>query len=105
VAGPPPVPGRDIHALTASEMEARIRQTGVNMQRLGAESRREMDGVRARYGIKDGKAVLAETARIQAEYQPRMNHEAATIKALDDEIRRRCPRGAALNAMQPTCGP
>lgn len=36
MAGPPPVPGRDIHALTASEMEARIRQAGVNMQRLGA---------------------------------------------------------------------
>jgi hypothetical protein len=85
-------------------MESRIQQAGANMRRLNDESHRELDALRARYGVKDGKTLLSESNRIQAEYQPRIAREAAIIKALDDEIRKRCPRGAALNATQPTCG-
>jgi len=104
VIGPSAIPGRDIHTLTAREMESRIQQAGANMRRLNDESHRELDALRARYGVKDGKTLLSESNRIQAEYQPRIAHEAAIVKALDDEIRKRCPRGAALNSTQPTCG-
>lgn len=104
VVGPSPVIGRDIHTLTAREMEARIQQASSNMRRLAEESHRETEAVRARYGTKDGRTVISEIKRIEAEYTPRMDREAATIKALDEERQKRCPRGAAFYASQPSCG-
>ena len=103
VVGPPPVVGRDIHTLTSREMQARIRTAGDRLSHLADELRRETAAVRARYGTKDGRTALAEMQRVEAEYKPRMDREAATIKALADEEQKRCPRGAALNASQPTC--
>lgn len=104
VVGVPLFGGRDIHAMGFGEMESRLRASTRAERVFIDQMNQEVTAVRARYGLRDGKTALAEIARIQTEYRPRIAREHATYTALIEEMRVRCPRGAAISASRQTCG-
>jgi len=101
VAGSPLLSGRDIHSLTLREMDARSQRAASNIRQLADEQRQRTAAVRAKYGIKDGRRLMAELDQIHMDYESRIDREMAVIKALDDESRKRCPIASVRPA---SCG-
>lgn len=93
-----------LSGLSLKQLYDRTQDLMAESRRLNADMQRDIDDTKRRLGSRvNDPSSNAEAERIRATWPPKIQAVDADLRATMEEIRKRCPGGAALNAMQQRC--
>lgn len=93
-----------LQKLSLEELFEEIQENSAQQRSLDGAMQQDISETKARLGSKlHDASANAESERIERTWSPRMQANEQKMQALVQEIRRRCPNGATLNATEQRC--
>lgn len=94
----------DLSTLSLKQLHDRIQGLSARSRQLGAEMQRDVDETKRRLGSRvSDPSSNVEAERIRNTWPPRIQAVEADIRAVMEEVGRRCPKGAVLNSEEQRC--